>query len=823
MLNSVFGAKVDWISQHSVLPEYFRQQFYETGRFFPEFAANIGGGQNIYNFAYYGLYSPLILPSYLLPFVKMSDYIMAVSFLCLIADVLLCYRWLRGNDVSRGNSALTAVMFLLAGPMIFHSYNQIMFVNYMPFLLMGLLGTDRYFRKRKSGLFVMGVFLMIMTSFYFSIGGILVLIVYGVYRYMEVQETGGIRLTFGGFLQDGIKFCVHILTAVLMSGVLLAPAAMAIMGGRKGTSSVSLGELFLPDAELFRLLYNPYGIGLTALSMAVLLTGLTYRKWREKYIYIACIVLLIIPFFMYLLNGTLYIRDKALIPMLPLLCYLTAVYLEKQSRKEIPFWQGVIPFVLTFLLLFVGRVQAEGKDYRHLVMTDGVVMLICVLVFYWKHWEKLLIAVSIVFLVVFQVGYNMSADKMLDKKFYDKVTDREYENMVRKALENEEGFYRMEQFGTDEENAANLNRIWSRQQYSSSVYSSAYNDAYQEFRQNTFEIEEPYRNILMQPGSKNPVWRKFMGVKYILSETEVPGYKEVKAFENVPGGMKLYEREEVLPIAYVTDKVLLEADYKELKFPYNQTVYMDYAVAGKAEKELEVLKTLKEQIVPAEMKIGGRHVQKELQVSKAEVPKAAEGDLLFVQFKVENNRASKDVSIWFEDMKNKLTAQSHIYYNDNEVFTYAVPLKEGQKEVEIVFGAGDYEISGVESYIWKTDAVPNGLCQSEFMPDKERTKGNCIVGEVEVERKGYFITSIPYDENFEALADGKPVEIEKVNTAFLGFKIEEGKHKIEIIYHAPGLAFGKALTLFGVVLYIFLNLKGTWNTGKLYRFCRMLG
>ena len=50
---NIFGAKVDWSSQHSVFPEYFRQQFYRTGQFFPEFALNIGGGQNIYNFSYY--------------------------------------------------------------------------------------------------------------------------------------------------------------------------------------------------------------------------------------------------------------------------------------------------------------------------------------------------------------------------------------------------------------------------------------------------------------------------------------------------------------------------------------------------------------------------------------------------------------------------------------------------------------------------------------------------------------------------------------------------------------------------------------------------
>lgn len=36
----IFGAKVDWLSQHSVLPDYFRQQFYATGKLFPEFAAN---------------------------------------------------------------------------------------------------------------------------------------------------------------------------------------------------------------------------------------------------------------------------------------------------------------------------------------------------------------------------------------------------------------------------------------------------------------------------------------------------------------------------------------------------------------------------------------------------------------------------------------------------------------------------------------------------------------------------------------------------------------------------------------------------------------
>lgn len=113
--SGVFGAKVDWISQHSVLPDYFRQQFYDTGNLFPEFAANIGGGQNIYNFAYYGLYNPVLLPSYLLPFVKISDYMMAVQLLCLIASVILMYEWLRKEDFRGASVLVWRYIFCLQG------------------------------------------------------------------------------------------------------------------------------------------------------------------------------------------------------------------------------------------------------------------------------------------------------------------------------------------------------------------------------------------------------------------------------------------------------------------------------------------------------------------------------------------------------------------------------------------------------------------------------------------------------------------------------------------------------------------------------------
>ncbi len=80
---------------------------------------------------------------------------------------------------------------------------------------------------------------------------------------------------------------------------------------------------------------------------------------------------------------------------------------------------------------------------------------------------------------------------MLDAAFYHQVTDENIKKTVEQILNNEHGFYRTEQLGTDTENAANLNRIWSTDQYSSSLYSSAYNKDYQNFRQNIFGVDQP--------------------------------------------------------------------------------------------------------------------------------------------------------------------------------------------------------------------------------------------------------------------------------------------------------------------------------------------
>ena len=820
----VFGSKVDWISQHSVLPDYFRQQFYNTGQLFPEFAANIGGGQNIYNFAYYGLYSPVVLISYFLPFVKMSDYMMAAGVISLLAAVLLFYKWLLRRGITSRLSFLTALLFLLSGPMIYHSYNQIMFVNYMPFLCLAFLGVDRYFEKQKAGLYTISVFLMILTSFYFSIGGMFALVLYVIYRYTEGKEKLGENIKILGFVSDGFRFLLPMLTAVLMSAVLLVPTAMALAGGREGGHKTALSALLIPEIPIFRVVYTPYGIGLTTLAITVLITGLTYRKLYEKFLHIACIVILAVPLFAYLLNGGLYIRDKVMIPFLPFLCYLIATYLEKQKRREISFWAGALPFLLTIVLVYMGREQGKYSEYLGWVLMDALAMLVCYLIFYWKKFDWVLIVVPIGFLALYGVVLHKSADKMIEPAFYEEVTNKQIRTEIEELTEKENGFYRMEQSGTTSENAANLNRIWNMQQYVSSIYSSSYNPAYQKFRTETFLVEQPFRNVLMQSVTENPIYQKLMGIKYILSEQEITGYQQEKKV----GDVTVYKNEEVLPIAYVTNQMISEKAYEDLEFPYSQLAFLRFAVGKSVNDTVNPKEVLNSQVKETGAEIpmedaqaiekveDGYHIKsKEIQNVKLKISEEAQKEeILFVQFELKNYKTSKDVSVWLAGVKNKLSAGSHIYYNGNTTFTYAVNLKAGQTEVNLGLGAGNYEIRNLRCYIGNTDESLKTLCQSEFRVDKAQTKGNRIVGSVDGVKDGYLITSIPYDEHFEVKIDGKDVKYEKVNTAFLGVKMPVGTHEVEIVYHAPGLKMGKVLSVTGLLLLAGMML---WNKKKAYK------
>lgn len=159
--------------------------------------------------------------------------------------------------------------------------------------------------------------------------------------------------------------------------------------------------------------------------------------------------------------------------------------------------------------------------------------------------------------------------------------------------------------------------------------------------------------------------------EHIVSQDNIPGYKEIA--ENI------YENSEVYPVAYVTSQYLSEEDYNTLEFPYNQTAFLDFAVVKNRSSCAGWKEQLQSKIQEVDIGFQYKEIDSRQSVTKEfTIPKAQKGDLFLLQFDVENQDTSKDVSVDVEGIRNKLTEKNHIYYNENETFTYAVTLEDGQ-------------------------------------------------------------------------------------------------------------------------------------------------
>ena len=160
-----------------------------------------------------------------------------------------------------------------------------------------------------------------------------------------------------------------------------------------------------------------------------------------------------------------------------------------------------------------------------------------------------------------------------------------------------------------------------------------------------------------------------------------------------------------------------------------------------------------------------------------------------------------DLAIKINNVKNTLTCSSWKYYNGNENFEFVLAEKD-LKELNISFICGNYNISNIKIYSLDYATIENNNKKIDvFEVDKNNTKGDFIKGDIEVTKDGYFMLTVPYDNGYKIKVDNKEIKYEKVDEAFVGFKISEGKHQIEIEYQAPLKNISLLISVFGIIAF----------------------
>lgn len=802
----LYGSRTDWQNQSWEFAEYFRNLFYETHQWFPNFAFHIGSGENIYYFSYYGLFSPLIMISYLFPFMKMMDYIITVNILTVISSIILFYVWLRTKKYDETLSVTVSFLFLFASPLIYQSHRQMMFISYFPFFCMALMGIDLYFEKKKSTLFTVSLFLMIMTSYYFSVTGIVVLVLYAIYRQLSLEDKFDIK-KIGKCI---FSICVRIAISVSMSAVLILPTLFALKNGRSASTSKNMFAFswYIPKISLENILYSSYATGVTSIAMIAIMIGILSRKKERKFLAASILLFISIPFFNFILNGTLYTNSKIFIPFLPLVLLLVAELLSDAKEKKIEskvFWITVI----VMLIIFFWNIKWE---FDLLYLVEGTVTLF--LLYRVIHFDHLnlfyafIVGISVCICLVCNLSDVLVKDSSEDTNF-----SSNNESLIQATMNQDNRLYRIT---NDYFSIMNINKIYGANYYQTTVYSSAINKTYSDLFYHVFGNNMIFRNARILNPTDNILFNTYMGNKYLITSQNPPiGYTKINADKKIA----VYENKNVFPIGYATGHVISNKVYKKLTYPYNVEALLNYAVVNTSSNQKVISSidkssvsdmvgsvTYKNLTLNEQKKVYSIQAMDQAQM-KVRLKQDETNKILMIRFHMDLQDKTKDLGVTINGVANKLTCSTWQYQNNNREFNYVLSSNQPINQLDIQFLKGNYQISKIEIYMLDYNSISNNHTKIDpFMIDKTKTKGDVIDGNVNVKKDGYFVLNVPYDKGFQVKVNGKDAAYEKVNTSFLGFKLQKGEQHIHIIFQAPYAKEGKIISLIGLILWIGLIL-----------------
>lgn len=733
-----FASTTDFEMQHYIFPEYFRKLFYDTFDLFPDFALNIGGGQNIYNFSYYGLLNPFILFSYLLPMIPMFYYLIGLSFVVVVSSTFLFYKFLQSHNFKQSTCLITALLFLFATPIIYHAKRHIMFINYFPFLIGGLFAVDNFIKNKKQSLLILCITLMIFTSFYYSVSGIAMLLLYAIYAY--IKEYGKKDL-----IKFIAKFIIPVIIAILISSVLLLPTVYTLLVGRgKAIKTLEWWMLLIPN---FKFLFNAYGPGITLLEfilIGILVIDKEIKK-ETRILGLSVLIIFMFPIFNYILNGTLYINSKSLIPFLPLALLLIAISIDtlfKNSNK-----------LKAYLIISTCIVTISGSLRDTLVQIN----------------EK-------------QTSY-----------------EQEYKKLVQQINKKDQSFYRI---GNQTYQPSSLNRVYSMNEYKTSVYSSTEARRFQMWVQKEIKNNQNYRNNMMLTLAGNPISEAIMGEKYVISNQKLDsGYTLVDKTKQ----LYLYKNELALPIIYATNTSLSEKEYKKLEYPKNIIATYNKEIPDDNIFDNPKFKIEKKKNIELEQQDDIVKIRAAENAKMTLVPTENLNDkVVFITFKNKFNRGchheKNDQTITINQTTNKLTCRDWKYHNQNYTFHYVLI---SPKRLEITFSEAYYKLGDIE--ITSIPLEELAKRNEETVPLKinnKETQGDNVIGTIELEKKSNIEVSIPYDKGFNIKVDGKKTQYKESIENTISFDVSKGKHNIEITYESPWKKFGLILSLIGILLWI---------------------
>lgn len=765
-------------------------------------------------FAYY-LSSPFSLLILLFDQANLSDALWLITLIkvgtCGLSFLIYSRYLFRISPIIQ---LIFSVSYALMSYSIVYSFN-LMWLDGVVFLPLILLGTEKLLREDKPLLFIVSLILMFIANFYISyMVGIFVLL-YFLASFFAKHSFSDLKLFFSKLGH----FAIGTIWAAGCCAILLIPTFYALKNGQGG-----------PDLSLFNWEINFKLFDLFSKAPLGAYDTLKYEGLPNIYCGLLSLFLLPLYFFNQKISGKEKIIYGVFLGLL--------LFSFNFSNLDI-LWHGFdrpnwfpyrYSFVFSFLVIFlalrsfcflehisVSRISHVAviwiiilvllQKLRFPYLSDKLLMISLFLIVLYAfiltgfnlcHNKRKVLLVFLTAIIILETTLNTAYLVVRMDREFSYATKEYYNNKLLplkeiiadvKALDDNQGFYRLERIGGRTFNdPMNLNYNGISHFSSMSNY-----DVIKTLRQLGFLTTASYKSINF--AGSTPITESLLGIKYVLSATDKGlGYKEVVSKDD----FSAYQNQYALPIGFMADQLALLFDPIKDDNPFRlQNKLVNNLLGNEATTESHDYfrsipvqrQILKNVIITHE---NGKEIIKRIDNS-------LEGSVEYIL----NNPRDQQVYACFQTIDS--TVQIHI--NDQEIKGY-LPLynkriidlgyrsRTDKIRIKLVFE--NQSLSLAEKYFYGLDKhsleKAIGSLQAGGLRNVEVTDTS-VQGTVMVAAKDLLFTSLLYDPGWRVYIDGEEGSIQKVGQGFIGVTLPEGEHQVVFRFRPKGFLPGLIISV----------------------------
>lgn len=735
------------------------------------------GGSMLGTFIYY-LSSPFNLFLFFISKAQIPIFIVCLIFLKIGLSGLSMYIFLQNHFKEKNKMFLFfSFSYALMGYVMIYYFN-IMWLDLVYLAPFVLLGLDRILEGKKATLYIVFLFLVIVSNCYLAFMLCIFCFLYFIYQLLLQKKKD--KKLFLSFLGSS-------LFSVFLSSFLLIPFLFELMnvyrdsyGGKNSFFLIFhnftrvFSSFFITSTNKQFAYWDPYlYFGIFNFMLVIFYFLNSKIKKRDKKITIGFLFFFLLSYSIPFINQLWHVSNPTVsnyrysfLVTIFLLLLACQSFQKREGLKEKQLWIGFLFVIFVFVSsYFLSKQSFSMLFFINLFFLIGYFLLFKINIKYHNLFYSFALFLFLFLELTVQYKNNFVTNKSIEKS-YKLYTE---ESNLCEIL-NQYSSFRMEGFVFN----SNENLICHKGKISEF---NTMNDQkiYNFFQDVGFEVYSSWINNYFE---NYEMINSLLGIKYFYSKEDLSDiYKNVDSFKIKNQEYFIYENENALSIGYAFEEHNKKESYKNNFDAQND--FLEYLTGIQVYYPLSMKKINKNTF--------------EVEVTN---------DPIYFNYKNLYN-----LDLYMNDEKSDIQKK-----NDDDEYKYGniyIENKYPNQTVTLRIES-DYEIDEKDVLLYSLNLEKYkqalNLLKKESLNNIKIDK-NKLSGDISLEDEKTLFLSIPYNSNFTVLVDGKQTKYRKLYDTFMGIDLEKGTHYIELVYFPKYIFIGIVISIFTCFFGIVYHMK----------------